>query len=362
MTYSADDHRSAIKATLDALPPPLHVKAICKACPHPAECRGKLCLNDIARPLLEARGFSRFLMPSQALAVEAAFREGKSVRMIMGGLAKYGPAICTTSKFETHCAAYPIWGAEMKRMAAANALANNKLKGVPHKNTTHCRKGHELPTEPNWTHPPSARPRSLVGTRYVKCLICLQDSQRRSRVPGEEIIGKVMVRLLLKRPISSFTRHGEPDYILKHKHFTALRKAFPEIDRIVRENMKDANSRAQKERHRTDESEHTAAPAKKAKAAKGVELTYEAIDGAVPAHLPPDMRCELINDIWIAAKDGLITSETLEYTKKFVTSHNKMFPTKYAKFGNAPLVSLDATLYEDGTTTRGDMVSEGLWG
>jgi hypothetical protein len=49
MTYSADDHRSAIKATLDALPPPLHVKAICKACPHPAECRGKLCLNDIAR-------------------------------------------------------------------------------------------------------------------------------------------------------------------------------------------------------------------------------------------------------------------------------------------------------------------------
>jgi hypothetical protein len=39
-----------------------------------------------------------------------------------------------------------------------------------------------------------------------------------------------------------------------------------------------------------------------------------------------------------------------------------MFPTKYAKFGNAPLVSLDATLYEDGTTTRGDTVSEGLWG
>lgn len=353
MTYSAEHHRSAVKAALDALPPPLHVKAICKACPHPAECRGKLCLNDIARPLLETRNFSRFLMPSQALAVEAAFREGKSVRMIMGGLAKYGPAICTTSKFETHCAAYPVWGAEMKRLATANALANNKLKGVPHKNGTHCRKGHELPTEPN---------RFVNGRPYVRCMVCYDETQRRGRVPGEEIIGKVMVRLLLKRPISSFTSGGAPDFLLAHKHFKALRKAFPEIDRIASENTKDANSRAQKERHRTDESEHTAAPEKKAKAAKGAELSYETIDGAVPAHLPPDIRCEVIHNIWIAAKDGLITSETLaECTKKFVTSHDKMFPTKYAKFGTAPLVSLDAALYEDGSTTRGDTVCRRLW-
>jgi hypothetical protein len=44
-----------------------------------------------------------------------------------------------------------------------------------------------------------------------------------------------------------------------------------------------------------------------------------------------------------------------------IADHNKRFPTKYAKFGNSPLVSLDEVLFEDGTTTRGDTVSRGLW-
>jgi hypothetical protein len=38
-----------------------------------------------------------------------------------------------------------------------------------------------------------------------------------------------------------------------------------------------------------------------------------------------------------------------------------MYPTKYAKFGNSPLVSLDEVLFDDGNTTRGDTVSRGLW-
>jgi len=38
-----------------------------------------------------------------------------------------------------------------------------------------------------------------------------------------------------------------------------------------------------------------------------------------------------------------------------------MFPTKYAKFGDSPLVLLDEVLFDDGTATRGDRVSRGLW-
>jgi hypothetical protein len=47
--------------------------------------------------------------------------------------------------------------------------------------------------------------------------------------------------------------------------------------------------------------------------------------------------------------------------QSYITQHNRMFPTKYAKFGNSPLVSLDEVMFEDGTTTRGDTVSRGLW-
>jgi hypothetical protein len=41
--------------------------------------------------------------------------------------------------------------------------------------------------------------------------------------------------------------------------------------------------------------------------------------------------------------------------------HERRFPTRYAKFGDSPLVSLDEALFDDGSTTRGDTVSRGLW-
>jgi hypothetical protein len=43
-----------------------------------------------------------------------------------------------------------------------------------------------------------------------------------------------------------------------------------------------------------------------------------------------------------------------------LSNFNGLFPTKYAEFGNSPLVSLDEVMFEDGSTTRGDAVSRGL--
>jgi hypothetical protein len=47
--------------------------------------------------------------------------------------------------------------------------------------------------------------------------------------------------------------------------------------------------------------------------------------------------------------------------RQFVEAQDRMFPTKYAKFGDRPLLSLDAHLFEDSLTTRGDTISQGLW-
>jgi hypothetical protein len=44
----------------------------------------------------------------------------------------------------------------------------------------------------------------------------------------------------------------------------------------------------------------------------------------------------------------------------YVAAHNRMFPTKYAKFGDSRLLSLDEVLFDDGSA-RGDNVSRGLW-
>ena len=58
---------------------------------------------------------------------------------------------------------------------------------------------------------------------------------------------------------------------------------------------------------------------------------------------------------------SLKREEVAARVKVYIIEFNRLFPTKYANFGDNPLVSLDELLFEDGTATRGDTVSRGLW-
>jgi hypothetical protein len=81
-----------------------------------------------------------------------------------------------------------------------------------------------------------------------------------------------------------------------------------------------------------------------------------------PAYLSPDVRNDIAQSIFVALFEGSLQRDQVRArVQRFVADHNRMFPTKYAKFGNSPLVSLDEVLFDDGTTTRGDTVSRGLW-
>jgi hypothetical protein len=48
--------------------------------------------------------------------------------------------------------------------------------------------------------------------------------------------------------------------------------------------------------------------------------------------------------------------------KLYIAKRNRLFPTKYAKFDDSPLLSLDEVLFDGGIATRGDTISHGLWG
>ena len=80
----------------------------------------------------------------------------------------------------------------------------------------------------------------------------------------------------------------------------------------------------------------------------------------LPANFPG--RDDVVSDIFEAMLDGSLRREDVKArVQTYITAHNRMFPTKYAKFGDSPLVSLDRVLFEDGSMTRGDTVSRGLW-
>jgi hypothetical protein len=62
------------------------------------------------------------MTPEQANVCMSAMRGGKTIRRITNG-GKLGPSIVSLRKLKYHCALYPQWGAEAKRLAAANAKA-----------------------------------------------------------------------------------------------------------------------------------------------------------------------------------------------------------------------------------------------
>jgi hypothetical protein len=67
-------------------------------------------------------------------------------------------------------------------------------------------------------------------------------------------------------------------------------------------------------------------------------------------------------DVFVALYDGSLKREDVRArVRLFMLAENRMFPTKYAKFAGRPLLSLDEQLFDDGSTTRGDTISRGLW-
>jgi hypothetical protein len=72
---------------------------------------------------------------------------------------------------------------------------------------------------------------------------------------------------------------------------------------------------------------------------------------------------DVVQSIFLALIEGrLDRSQLNRHLQRFVREYNRQHPTKYAKFGTGRLLSLDEVLIEGGTTTRGDNVSQSLWG
>jgi hypothetical protein len=87
---------------------------------------------------------------------------------------------------------------------------------------------------------------------------------------------------------------------------------------------------------------------------------YYKIRNLIPERNPhrDDIVARIFEDL---LSGSLERDEVPDRVKTYVAEMNKLFPTKYAKFGDSPLVSLDEVLFEDGATTRADTVSRGLW-
>jgi hypothetical protein len=84
------------------------------------------------------------------------------------------------------------------------------------------------------------------------------------------------------------------------------------------------------------------------------------IGSLIPRGFP--QRDDVIHNIFMdLCARAISRDEVPGRIKALKTDQERLFPMKYRKFGDSALVSLDEVLFEDGSTTRGDTVSRGLW-
>jgi hypothetical protein len=322
----------------------------CSQCPHPNDClKIGSCLDEVnARYLAEHRNqFPQLMTSAQASIFMARLRAGESVRRMTSGSKDVGKALVPHNKYKHHCSAYPQWGAEAERLAKINAKAADILKR--RKTQEVCLKGlHPMKGDNLMIH--KGRRACLACWRHhashppIHSILPVLD-----QIKGDLRRGISLGQICQGRP----TRGGKVDHsliLVRPNVFYRYRDLNPDFDRFVRESLAGSNSRGQKIRWTRV----------RTASVRDNNNDYYKIRDMVPASNPH--RDDIVARIFEDLLGGSLKREEVPgRVKIYIAEMNKLYPTKYAKFGNSPLVSLDEVLFDNGPMTRGDTITRGFW-
>lgn len=255
-----------------------------------------------------------------------------------------GSGLVSYPRFKTHCEMHPDWGVEAWRISRINTCA---IKTAQFRKMTHCKHGHTLA---------DAYVSQANGYGKRNCRTCLQIRNAIGPVPKPEDILRAKAALENGLTLNRFLHGKLPGggpvnralVIMNVQAFYRHRRENQEFHQFVLDAIE----------KRRGASFLAAAPN---------TYKYDWRDGddrVIAAMLPAWLadKDDVVNDIMIALFEGRLDRTQLGlYVKRFVRARCTMFPTKYARFGNSPLLSLDEALFDDGGGTRGDYVSRGLW-
>ncbi|MEH2589808.1 hypothetical protein [Bradyrhizobium sp. AZCC 1721] len=275
----------------------------------------------------------RGLSDEKAARMMAALREGKTLRKFA----------VKAPRLEAYFKAHPDYECEARPLMAANAKAAFLRKGAYIREKTHCVNGHSFAEH--------GRVVMHKGWMTRQCRACEVMRYHRGGVIKPEVLKKVADRLKAKASLSSFTKPGS-GYLVRPDTLARYRREHPDFDRLVIDVIKGSNSRAQQRRWQRI----------KNGVAREQNNDYYRIVEMVPRYLPSHVRDDVVQAIFIDLLAGSLRREDVRSRMgDYISAQGRMFPTKFAKFGDSPLVSLDEALYEDGGGARIDTVTRGLW-
>jgi hypothetical protein len=278
-------------------------------------------------------------------------RGGKTIRDMTSNGEHH---VCSLARFEKHCQLHSGWGVEARRLSWENFKKKSRESSHQRRRTAEmCLKG---------LHP-------MVGDNVMishkknrqwrQCLACRRHAAKNPPMASILAIVDVIKEKIVKGASISEITHGRPTgggktnrslILAPHNKFYYLRRVNPQFDQFVRKHTKENNSRGQRIRHTRV----------RTAAVRDDNNDYYKIRDMIPASNPN--RDDIVARIFEDLLGGTLEREEVPArVKAYIAELNKLYPTKYAKFGNARLVSLDEVMFEDGSATRGDNVSRGLW-
>jgi hypothetical protein len=296
---------------------------------------------------LRWRGMPPGLPLEMAVEFMTKLEAGSTVRRLTGGGKKSGPAMVSYDRFKKHCELNPTWAAQARKISDVNGRLG---KGARLRNRTHCLNGHPFAGKNLYIFP---------GGKERKCVTCMKLRYEAPVPATAEQIQQVTAALNAGKTIGQICwgkRDGRVTEvpILNFRKLKLHRKLNPAFDRFVLSATYDNNCRGQRRRYRPERV--------RIEIVRSQSADFQKIVDMAPAYLPPDVRNDIAQSIFVALFEGSLQRDQVRArVQQFVKDHNRIFPTKYAKFGNSPLLSLDEMLFDDGTATRGDAVSRGLW-
>ena len=161
-----------------------------------------------------------------------------------------------------------------------------------------------------------------------------------------EVLEKVTARIRAGSSIHSFTQGG--GYLVKFSTLARYRRENAAFDQLVNESISSRIYRA------------SPLVAVGTFHYEWIPADLRAISAMLPDNFPG--KNDAVQSILLALFEGRLDRGQVDrHVRWFVREYDRQHPTKYARFGDSPLVSLDEVLFEGRSATRGDMVSRGLW-
>jgi len=250
----------------------------------------------------------------KAARMMIALREGRTLR-------NFG---VKTPRLEAYFKAHPEYARAAQPLIAANAQAAHLRKGQ-NLNKTHCPRGHSFAQH--------ARVCMHKGYLSRQCRACEQMRYVQGHVIKPDVLRQVKARLAAKAPVTSFTRAGSPGYLLKFSTLARHRRENPEFNRLVLDVIEGSNRRAQLRRHQRARNN----------AVRDQNNDYYKILAMLPASYPgkDDVVSVIFEDLLTGR---LKRDEVKARVQTYIAAHNRMFPTKFARFGDSLVVSLDEVM------------------